>query len=446
MAGGTWKAQNKVRPGVYINVKGDGKPILTTSIGRLLMFQNKPLGWGENGVITLDNNSDFEAKVGHKLSDPIMAPIKEALKGAETVLLVNATQSGVKAAVKNNNLPVNIEAKYEGIVGNNLKVSIEVSADSKRTTVTTLLGTKIVDQQKNLSSLDELQNNYYINFTKGAGTDPLTGSNTYQLEGGVDGTNNVVDVMNEALEKQYYAVATTAGWDEESNIHELFVEQIKRLRENVGIKVRGVVPNSTDKAYNYEGVSGVKNGYILNTGDAVDVTTATARFAGLSASASAADSLTYTDIDDAIEAKPRLNNEETINALLAGEIVFTTRNGNRVVIEQDLDSLTKFNADKPKEFSKNKIIRVLDEIATNTQQVFETSFLGRVGNDDAGRNLFKANRVAYLQDLQNRSIIQNFAPADLEVLPGEDSDAVVMNLNVQPVDAMEKLYVTITVS
>jgi NADH:ubiquinone oxidoreductase subunit len=108
--------------------------------------------------------------------------------------------------------------------------------------------------------------------------------------------------------------------------------------------------------------------------------------------------------------------------------------------------LTKFNADKPKEFSKNKIIRVLDEIATNTQQVFETSFLGRVGNDDAGRNLFKANRVAYLQDLQNRSIIQNFAPADLEVLPGEDSDAVVMNLNVQPVDAMEKLYVTITVS
>lgn len=71
--------------------------------------------------------------------------------------------------------------------------------------------------------------------------------------------------------------------------------------------------------------------------------------------------------------------------------------------------------------------------------------LGKVGNDDAGRNLFKANRTAYLQGLQAQSIIQNFTPTDLEVLGGEDSDAVVMNLSVQPVDAMEKLYVTITV-
>ena len=28
MAGGTWRIQNKVRPGVYINTRGDGKPAL----------------------------------------------------------------------------------------------------------------------------------------------------------------------------------------------------------------------------------------------------------------------------------------------------------------------------------------------------------------------------------------------------------------------------------
>lgn len=445
MAGGTWKTQNKVRPGVYINVKGDGKPILTTAVGRLLMFQNEPLGWGENGVIELNNNSDFEAKVGHKLSDPIMRPVREALKGAETVLLVNTFKGGTKAKVATEGLPISIEAKYEGTVGNDLKVSIEVSADNSKTTVTTLLGSKVVDQQKNLTNLDEVQNNYYINFSKGTGTEALTGSNSYSLTGGTDGTNDIVDNMNKALEEQYYAVATTAGWANDSNIHELFVEQIKRLRENVGYKVRGVVPNPDDNVYNYEGISGVKNGYVLNNDEVIDVTTATARFAGMSASATAADSLTYADIDDAIEAKPRLNNDETVNALLAGEVVFTTRNGNRVVIEQDLDSLTKWNADKPKSFSKNKVMRVLDEICINTQQTFESSFLGKVGNDDAGRALFKANRVSYLQGLQSQSIIQNFDPADLEVLPGEDVDAVVMNLAVQPVDAMEKLYVTITV-
>lgn len=445
MAGGTWKTQNKVRPGVYINVKGSGKPVLTTALGRLLMFQNEPLGWGENGVITLDNQSNFEEKTGHKIEEPIMKPIKEALKGAETVLLVNLVKDGIKAKATGENLPINIEAKYAGTVGNNLKVSIEKIPDAETIVVTTLLGTKIVDQQK-VTKITDVQDNAFLTFKALEQAKEVTGSNTYSLTGGTNGTNDVADYMNDYLENQYYAVATTAGWDESSNIHQLFAEQIKRLRENIGMKVRGIVPNSKDAVYNYEGLSGVKNGYVLNDGTIIDVPTATARFAGMSASADAATSLTYKEIDDAMEAYPRLNNDETIVALEAGEIVFTTRNSNRVVIEQDLDTFTKWNADKPKSFSKNKIIRVLDEICINTAQVFESSFLGRVGNDEAGRNLFKADRTSYLQGLQSQSIIQNFKPEDLEVLPGEDSDAVVMNLAVQPVDAMEKLYVTITVN
>lgn len=444
MAGGTWVAQNKVRPGVYINVKGDGKANITTALGRLLMFQNQSLGWGKNGVIELNNESDFQAKTGHTLDDEVMKPVKEALKGAEVVLLANYTLDGVKAKVTSDTAPIGIEAMYPGTIGNDLKVSIESNTDNTQLIVTTLLGTKIVDQQK-VTDISEVESNDYINFTQLAAKKDIVGSNTYTLSGGVDGTNNIVDYMNEAMEKQYYAVATTAGWKEDSNIHQLFAEQIKRLREDVGKKIRGVVPNSKDTAYNYEGISGVKNGYILNTGEVIDIPTATARFAGMSASADAATALTYKDIDDAIEAKPSLNNDKTIEALQKGEIVFTKLDDDRIVIEQDLDSLTKWTADKPKEFSKNKIIRVLDEICDNTAQVFAKSFLGRVGNDDTGRSLFKANRVSYLQELQNKSIIQNFDPEDLDILAGEDSDAVLMNLSVQPVDAMEKLYVTISV-
>ena len=499
MAGGTWKAQNKRRPGVYINVKGNGKPVVNSPLGRLLMFQNKPLGWGKNGVITLDASSNFEELTGHKLSDPELAPVREALKGAETILLVNSVNGGTKAKFdgsksENGQIDISIEAKNPGVVGNNITVDLN-QADTNNNgitdyVITTILGTKILDQQTikgvqfrvfldskldvnklGINSLNELEfENEYVKFKitdkakeafnklingakeltpeerqnlDNASLFQLSGSN--QLTGGTDGTNNVINVMNEVLENEYYSVATTAGWDESSNIHQLFAEQIKRLRENIGLKVRGVIPNSTDVAYNYEGISSVKNGYLLNDGTLIDVPTATARFAGMSASADAATALTYADIDDAVEASPRLNNEDTITALNNGEIVFSTRPGNRVVIEQDIDTLTSFSGEKPKEFSKNRIMRTLDEICSNTQQVFESSFLGKVGNDDAGRNLFKANRTAYLQGLQAQSIIQNFTPTDLEVLGGEDSDAVVMNLSVQPVDAMEKLYVTITV-
>lgn len=485
MAGGTWRIQNKVRPGVYINVKGDGKPVLTTSLGRLLMFQNKPLGWGKKGIIELTATSDFTALTGHKNTDEVLAPVHEALKNAETVLLLNDFDGGAKSTSTKAGV-YTINAKYEGEQGNNISVSFAPSplgdgAKTQDITVTTLFGTKQVDQAKITLPLatkeaitaaeltDEKQlevHNDYVDITFGTNpadvTKELKGNGEYplytaifngltqaaanvSLTGGSNGTNKVVDDMNDYLENEFYAVATTAGWDESSNIHKLLVEEIKLLRENVGIKVRGVVPNATGVVYNYEGVSTVLNGYVLNDGTVVTPNIATARFAGMSASATPDQALTYTQLDDAAEARPKLNNDKTIEALNAGQIVFTTRAGNRVVIEQDINSLTKFTSTKPKDFSKNRIIRTLDEICTNTTQTFETSFLGKVSNNEFGRDLFKANRVSYLSGLESQNMIRDFDPSDLSLAQGDDKDAVLMDLYVTPVDSMEKLYVNLVV-
>lgn len=485
MAGGTWRIQNKVRPGVYINVKGDGKPVLTTPFGRLLMFQNKPLGWGKKGIIELTATSDFTALTGHKNTDEVLAPVYEALKDAETVLLLNDFDGGTKSTSTKAGV-YTINAKYEGEQGNNISVSFAPSplGDSAKTqdiTVTTLFGTKQVDQAKITLPLankeaitaaeltDEKQlevHNDYVDITFGTNpadvTKELKGNGEYplytaifngltqaaanvSLAGGSNGTNKVVDDMNDYLENEYYAVATTAGWDESSNIHKLLVEEIKLLRENVGIKVRAVVPNTSGVVYNYEGVSTVLNGYVLNDGTVISPNIAAARFAGMSASATPDQALTYTQLDDAAEARPKLNNDKTIEALNAGQIVFTTRAGSRVVIEQDINSLTKFTSTKPKDFSKNRIIRTLDEICTNTTQTFETSFLGKVSNNEYGRDLFKANRVSYLQTLQDDNMISSFDPRDLIIKQGDDKDSVLMDLYVTPVDAMEKLYVNLIV-
>ena len=485
MAGGTWRIQNKVRPGAYINVKGDGKPVLTTSLGRLLMFQNKPLGWGKKGIIELTATSDFTALTGHNNTDEVLAPVHEALKNAETVLLLNDFDGGAKSTSTKAGV-YTVNAKYEGEQGNNISVSFAPSplvgdAKTQDITVTTLFGTKQVDQAKITLPLankeaitaaeltDEKQlevHNDYVDITFGTNpaevTKELNAKGEYplytaifngltqaaanvSLAGGSNGTNKVVDDMNDYLENEFYAVATTAGWDESSNIHKLLVEEIKLLRENVGIKVRGVVPNSIGVVYNYEGVSTVLNGYVLNDGTVITPNIAAARFAGMSASATPDQALTYTQLDDAAEAKPKLNNDKTIEALNAGQIVFTTRSGERVVIEQDINSLTKFTSIKPKDFSKNRIIRTLDEICTNTTQTFETSFLGKVSNNEFGRDLFKANRVSYLSGLESQNMIRDFDPSDLSLAQGDDKDAVLMDLYVTPVDSMEKLYVNLVV-
>lgn len=484
MAGGTWRMQNKVRPGVYINVRGDGKPVLTTPLGRLLMFQNKPLGWGKNGIIELKATSDFTALTGHNSTDEVLAPVHEALKGAETVLLLNDFTGGAKSTATKTGV-YTVNAKYEGEQGNNISVSFVPSpladgANTQDVTVTTIFGTKQVDQVKitlpkasadaiakaGLTKEDQLEiHNDYVDITFGTPADvtkELNGKGEYPLytaifngltqsatnvtlTGGTNGTNNVVDDMHDYLENEYYAVATTAGWEESSNIHKLLAEEIKLLRENVGIKVRAVIPNTTGVAYNYEGVSTVLNGYVLNDGTVISPNIAAARFAGMSASATPDQALTYAQLDDAVEAKPKLNNDKTIEALSAGQIVFTTLAGSRVVIEQDINSLTKFTSEKSKDFSKNRIIRTLDEICTNTTQTFETSFLGKVSNNEAGRNVFKANRIGYLTGLQNQNMIRDFENSDLTLSQGGEKDAVLMELYVTPVDAMEKLYVNLIV-
>lgn len=450
MAGGTWKAQDKRRPGAYINVVGNGQREVTSSLGRVLLVRDKGLGWGKTGVIEVEANSDFTKKLGTTLDDPALTALKETLKGASKVLVLNPNE-GTAATLTKEGLPWIVTANYPGEKGNQITVSVEVSpADPNTATVSTIFGTKLVDEQPvKFDELDKFTGNDYITakVVEEGSSKPTAFTNVSgALTGGATTESKKVEsLLNDALENEEYAVVTTAGFEPSSNMNKLIVEAVKRLRENEGRKVRGVIPTDATTVYNYEGISTVVNGYTLGDGTNVDVKDATGLFAGISASADPATSLTYFDVEDAIYAYPKLDNEKTIKALDAGQIVFTTRPGQRVVIEQDINSLHKFTAEKPQAFSKNRVMRTLDEIATDTENTFERTYLGKVGNNAAGRDLFKADRIAYLTSLQNRNIIQSFANTDITVEAGNDIDSIVVNLAVTPVDAMEKLYMTMVV-
>ena len=50
MAGGIWTSQNKVLPGVYINVKSQGN--ITANVGsRGVVAIAEPLSWGLTGIV-----------------------------------------------------------------------------------------------------------------------------------------------------------------------------------------------------------------------------------------------------------------------------------------------------------------------------------------------------------------------------------------------------------
>ena len=127
--------------------------------------------------------------------------------------------------------------------------------------------------------------------------------------------------------------------------------------------------------------------------------------------------------------------------------MLSMRQDRSIVIEKDINTLHTFTTEKNYIFSKNRIIRCLDDIATQVTMLFENGFIGKVNNDESGRTLFKGTVIGYLNDLQAQGAIQNFNSAtDITVESGNDIESVVCGLAVQPIDSMEKLYLTVVVS
>lgn len=475
----SWKTQNKRRPGSYINVVGKGNNNNGADIGRTLLPVSTQLNWGAKGIIKLNSDSNFKALLGHDIDEPELQTLHEVLKGANTVLLLN-NNDGTAAKATDATLPWTMTAKYPGTLGNNLHVTVEKN-DSK-VTVSTLFGTKVVDQQViNVDKPNRLFDNDYVSFkltsemtpqppssgsdgndSNGSDSsvkatraskapvvmasklDQLSSDVTVDLTGGTTSPVKISDLLNDALETEDYDVATTAGFPVDSPLHKQLVDEIKHLREDNDIKVRGVIPYTGDKV-NYEGISTVANGVVLGDGTELDATVAAGFFAGASSSADAAKSLTYVEYPDAISAYPKFSNDRTIEALENGEIVFTTKRNETVVIEQDINSLTKVTAEKPVFFGKNRVVRTMDTIVTNTKRTFEDMFIGKITNNSTGRDLFKANRVSYLQGLADSDVISNFKEDDITVEAGNDRDAILVNLAITPLDSMEKLYMTMVV-
>jgi 5-enolpyruvylshikimate-3-phosphate synthase len=116
-------------------------------------------------------------------------------------------------------------------------------------------------------------------------------------------------------------------------------------------------------------------------------------------------------------------------------------------VEQDINTLRTYGQDKSYSFSKNRVVRCLDEIGNTIYLLFNKSYAGKVDNTDQQRLNFKTQIISYINTLQNMGAVQNFsASSDIEVNQGESIDSVVVDLSIQPVDSMEKLYMTVYVN
>ena len=162
------------------------------------------------------------------------------------------------------------------------------------------------------------------------------------------------------------------------------------------------------------------------------------------------ESLTYAAYPNAVDVSPKLTNSGYIDALTAGQFVLFGIQTLAIAlggkVEQDINSLVTYTTDITGPYHKNRVIRLLNTIANDIYQQFSDGYIGVVNNNEQGRMMFKSAIVGYLLDIQANNGIQNFEAEDVTVEPGEAIDAIVVNLAIQPVDSVEKIYVTITVN
>ena len=440
LGGGIWLSQNKKIPGAYINfiTKATASAALSD---RGLVAMGLPMGWGVDGEVFEVTTGDFiknSLKIfGYDYSAPEMKGLRDLFKYAKKAFFykLNSTSGSTSHAAC-----TYATAKHSGTCGNNLKIKIAVNADdSNKFDVYTLYNNVEMDIQT-VAAASALVDNDWVDFIKTATLATTAGT---ALTGGAEAT--ITAAMHQTfLEKiEPYAVNAVGVVNDDSSeissLNALYAAWVQRMRDEIGVKCQVVCYNY---AADYEGVVKVKNP-VTDTGwsPASLVYWVTGLVAGTAVNASALN-LIY-------------NGEFTVTAnytqsQLEGFIdngffaLHTVNNDLRVL--SDINSLVTTTVDKGNLFKSNQTIRVIDEIANSIATIFDTKYLGRIPNDKAGRIALWADIVAHHRELERVRAIQNFDEEAVTVEQGNEKGAVLVNDEVEVVNAMEKLYMTCIVA
>lgn len=349
-----------------------------------------------------------------------------------------------------------VTAKCKGTRGNDITVIVTADPDNNADPdegalkaifyVQTLVSGKLVDSQTLKANaatvaLSGLVDNNWVEFTTKTGS---AFASSLTLSGGLDGTLSATaysDFMS-AMELETWNVLAYGGTD--AVVKSALSSFVKRLSNSEGKKVQAVL-------YDYptadnECVISVYPQLITdNTGHTFDTEEMVCWVAGCTAGANVNESLTYASHPDAVEITPALTQSQKIEAINAGQFVLFEEFG-AIKNIQDNNTFTSFAPTKGKQFRKNRVIRVIFGLCNDIYATFAKYYIGNTPNNETGRNLLKAEILDLLNRYHGNQAVQNVVADDVTVSAGTESDAVLIEVYVQPVDSIEKIYINITIS
>lgn len=433
LGGGSFTSQNKVLPGTYINVVSAAAASKALS-DRGIATMPLELDWGVEGKVFEVTNEDFQKNsmkiFGYVFDDPKMKGLNDLFLGAQTLYAYRLNGGGEKAS------NTYATALYGGIRGNDLKTVIMANADeTEKYDVITYLGTVKVDTQT-VTAANELVANDYVAFKSDAVLEATAGE---ALTGGTNGTVDGTAHQNYLNKIESYTFNTMGVVTTDDTTKKLYAAFNKRLRDEMGVKFQLVVYRL---AADYMGVINLKN----------KITDAGYSEASLIYWVTGAES--GCEVNRSCQNK-RYDGEFTIDtdytqndlkqALKNGEFVLHRVNTD-VRILDDINSMVTVSDICGEVFKDNQTIRVIDQLANDDAVIFNTKYLGTIPNNASGRTALWSDLVKIRKELQRMGAIENFKDSDVTVTAGESKKAVVVASAITVVNAMSKLYMTVTVS
>lgn len=455
MAGGYFTQQNKERPGAYFNVRGVPIPPNPNDIGVAMMATHLSaapvVATGTRPVVTLTRTAFYEgtslsvAGVAYNQQDALSRKLAIMFENVANIILV-ATNTNATPATVDVPSAGTITAKLAGTFANSLTVTIAEDQFSRFTIVVLQDGLPI-ETIPNVTDIESV-NSRYVEFSDGFVLANNAGINLTAGADGADSYDTIIEDMRKlALERQVVNTIHIDNIEQSAAKGPELKEAVNYLRERGGVLVVGYVANTV---YNDDFYM---NGPMVDTlvgwnDEDVDATFLLAELAALHAGSRMGQSNTYYVIKSGKALKNPIPQDEVENYLFLGHQVLSTRLNGDLVLEKDINDFRQFNNEYGYAFSKNRVIRTIDYIQHDSRLEWENNFIGKVDNNEIGVEMFKAWMIGYLTELEANGIIKNFVgneDRDLQIQVGSQIDSVIGSLYVQPVDAMEKLYINLFV-
>lgn len=425
LGGGKFTTQNKVLPGSYINFVSAANASAT--IGeRGYAALALPLSWGADDAIFTVTADDFRSDClkyfGFAYDSDDAKGLRDLFRNITTLYCYKLMNGGEKAS---NSIAT---AKWKGVKGNTISTEILAGTTSGTYDVNVYFGNTLV-YSANVTTADQLKevDNGYVDFT----IDSIAATERATMEGGSDGSEVSTTQHSAFLDaSESYSFNGMGCLSTEKAIQELYIQEVKDMRDNAGIKYQvALYNNSAD----HEAVVNVKN--------SVD---AVYWVLGAISGCPVNKSNTNKVYDGEFDIPTPYTQAQLESSVKSGEFVFH-KVGREVRVLRDINSLTTTTAEKGEDFKNNQTIRVIDQIAMDIATIFNTKYIGQIQNNASGRVSLWNDITTHHKQLEALGAIENFDTSSVTVSQGNNNRSVVVTDAVQIVSSMEILYMSVVV-